>query len=106
MGKQQGKTEVVRQRRAHSQRRRFLIAGIASVVLAGLTAWYFYPRQSSLSAAAPYQGGPRLAVDTELIDFGPVRFDKVVLARFLLRNVGDQPLRVSANPPVEAVEGC
>ena len=107
MGKQKGKTEAVRQRRAHSQRRRFLIVGIASVVLlAGLVTWHFYPRQSPLSAAAPYQGGPRLAVATESIDFGPVRFDKVVLARFLLRNVGDQPLRVSANPPVEVVEGC
>jgi hypothetical protein len=47
-----------------------------------------------------------LAADTELIDFGSVRFNTMVQARFLLRNVGDQPLRIAANPPVETVEGC
>ena len=79
---------------------------VCAVVLAGFVTWYFDPRPSALSAAPVYQGGPRLAVDTELIDFGPLRFNKMVQARFLLRNVGDQPLRIAANPPVEAVEGC
>ena len=107
MGRQKGKTKAVCQRRERTQRRRFLATGIMSVVLlAGLVTWYFYPRPSPLSAAAPYQGGPRLAVDTELIDFGPVRFNKMVRARFLLRNVGDQQLQITANPPLEAVEGC
>jgi hypothetical protein len=107
MGKQKTKTEVARERRARPQRRRLVIAGVVSVaVLAGLATWYFYPRHSPLSAAAPYQGGPRLAVDKALIDFGPVRFEKLVQARFLLRNVGDQPLQIAANPPVEVVEGC
>jgi hypothetical protein len=45
-------------------------------------------------------------VDREEIDLGPVRFDTRVQARFLLRNVGDQPLQLAANPPVEVVEGC
>lgn len=107
MGKQQSKTEAVRERRARAQRRRFLIAGVVSVaVLMGLGTWYFYPRHSPLSAATPYQGGPRLAVDSALIDFGPVRFEKLVQARFRLRNVGDQPLQIAADPPVEVVEGC
>ena len=53
-----------------------------------------------------YQGGPRLAVDRQEIDFGPVRFEKRVQARFRLRNVGDKPLRLTANPRVEVVEGC
>jgi hypothetical protein len=106
MGKQKAKTEIARERRARTQRRRLVIAGVVSVVvLVGLTTWCVYPRRSSLSAATPYQGGPRLAVDTDLIDFGPVRFNKMVQARFLLRNVGDQPLRIAANPPLEAVEG-
>jgi len=107
MGTKKTKTEIARERRTRTQRRRLVIAGVVSVaVLAGLVTWYVYPRHSPLSAATPYQGGPRLAVDTELIDFGPVRFDKLVQARFLLRNVGDQPLQVAANPSVEVVEGC
>jgi hypothetical protein len=45
-------------------------------------------------------------VDKGLIDFGPVRFDRIVKASFRLRNVGDQPLRLALNPQVEALEGC
>jgi hypothetical protein len=56
--------------------------------------------------AAQYTGGPRLWVDSDFIDFGTVRFEKHVTARFRLRNVGDQPLRLASNPPVEVVEGC
>jgi hypothetical protein len=107
MGKQQNKAELARQRRAHLHRRRLVVAGVLSLaVLAGLAIWSFMPRQSPLIAVAPYQGGPRLAVETAEIDFGPVRFEKLVQARFRLRNVGDQPLQIAANPPVEVVEGC
>jgi hypothetical protein len=107
MGKQKTKTEIAREQRAHLQRRRFLIMGVLSVaLLAGLATWYFFPRQSPLRAASQYHGGPRLAVQTDLIDFGPVHFEKMVEARFLVRNVGDQPLQIAANPPVEVVEGC
>jgi hypothetical protein len=107
MRRPQSKTDAARNRRAGVQRRRLLTTGVLSLaVLVGLATWYFYPRQSVLSAAAQYNGGPRLAVDKDLIDFGPVRFEKIVQARFLLRNVGDQPLQIVANPPVEVVEGC
>jgi hypothetical protein len=78
--------------------------GLAVVVGAG--AWLFFQKTSSPIVAAQYQGGPRLAVDTDLIDFGNVRFEKFVKARFRLRNVGDKPLRLPAYPPVDVVEGC
>ncbi len=107
MGKQQSKTEVARQRRVHLHHRRLVVAGVLSLaVLAGLATWSFLPKQRPLNAAALYQGGPRLAVETAEIDFGPVRFEKLVQARFRLRNIGDQPLQIAANPPVEVVEGC
>ncbi len=106
-GKQKSKTAVTREQQARTSRRRVVVSGLISVaILAGLITWYVYPRASPLSGAAVYQGGPRLAVNKELIDFGPVRFDKMVQAHFLLRNVGDQPLQLAANPPLEAVEGC
>jgi hypothetical protein len=45
-------------------------------------------------------------MDKDLIDFGAVRYNQFVEARFQLRNVGDQPLQLPASPPVEVVEGC
>ena len=107
MGKQQSKTALDRERRAADRRRRLLSTGLLSIaLLAGLITWYVYPRQPSVSAAAQYRGGPRLAVEQDAIDFGPVRFEKMVHAVFRLRNVGDQPLTIAANPQVEVVEGC
>jgi len=35
-----------------------------------------------------------------------VRYDKMVQARFRLKNVGDQPLQIATAPRVEVVEGC
>ncbi len=81
-------------------------SAIAVAIVVGVATWYFIPRHSPLSAAPPYRGGPRLAVDKELIDFGDRHFNRFVEARFLLRNVGDQPLKLAVNSPVEAIEGC
>ncbi len=107
MGRQKTRTEEARERRAHARRQRLLAAGLVGVVvLAGVATWHFLQGQSPLSAASTYQGGPRLAVDREEIDFGPVQFEKQVQARFRVRNVGDQPLQIAANPSVEVVEGC
>jgi len=107
VGKQKRKSKPVSKTQTRSSRPRFLIPGaLALAVLVGLATWYLLPRQGPLSDAAQYRGGPRLLVDKELIDFGNVRFDKMVEARFRLRNVGDQPLRLAVDPRVEAVEGC
>ena len=86
---------------------RVLIPGAVVLALAvGIATWLFLPQRSQLSDAAPYHGGPRLAVDKDLIDFGSMRFERMVNARFRLRNVGDEPLRLAVNPQVEAIEGC
>jgi hypothetical protein len=89
------------------RRRRWLLPGILSVsLLAVLTAWLLWPDRSPLADAPKYQGGPRLLVDRQEIDFGQVRFDKFVQARFRLKNVGDRTLQITTGPRVEAVEGC
>ncbi len=86
---------------------RLLIPGAVAVALAvGIATWLFLPPKSHVSDAASYHGGPRLALDKELIDFGTVRFGRMVDASFHLRNVGDQPLRLAMKSPVEAIEGC
>ncbi len=53
-----------------------------------------------------FRGGARLAVDTELIDLGTQPYNRVVEARFQLKNIGDHPLQLPPSPPVEVVEGC
>jgi hypothetical protein len=78
--------------------------GLAVVV--GVAAWFFFQQGSPGPVAPEYRGGPRLRVDRDYVDLGTVRFDSFVTARFSLRNVGDQPLSISANPKVDAVEGC
>ena len=86
---------------------RFLVPGVlAVVVVIGAATWFFLQKSSPPPAAAQYTGGARLWADNDFIDFGTVRFEKFVEARFRLRNVGDQPLRLPANPPVEVAEGC
>ena len=90
-----------------SRRPRLLAPGVVVLALAaGIAAWLLLPQRGHLSDAATYHGGARLLVDKGLIDFGPVRFDRIVKASFRLRNVGDQPLRLALNPQVEAIEGC
>ncbi len=75
-------------------------------VLVGVAAWYYFQQGSAEPVVPEYRGGPRLSVDRDYIDFGTLRFEKFVTARFHLRNVGDQPLRISGSPRVDAVEGC
>jgi hypothetical protein len=76
-----------------------LVAGVAAI-------WAAVPRDGATGEPAMHRGGPRLAIDQELIDFGAVRYNQFVEARFRLKNVGDQPLRLPASPPIEVVEGC
>jgi hypothetical protein len=90
-----------------SSRRRLLVPGLIGLVLVmGVATWFFLQKPAPVSFAAQQTGGPRLLVDKELIDFGPVQFERIVTARFRLRNVGDQPLRLAVDPRVEAIEGC
>jgi hypothetical protein len=107
MGKHKHRPKSSAKTPPRPRRPRFLIPGaLALAVLVGLVTWYLLPRQSPLSDAAQYRGGARLTVDKELIDFGTVRFNKMVDARFLLKNVGDQPLKLAVDQRVEAIEGC
>jgi hypothetical protein len=107
MGKRKGKSKQTPKVQSSSRSSRLLVSGVlAIVVLVGAGTWFFLQRSSPPPAAAQYSGGARLWVDNDLIDFGAVRFEKFVEARFRLRNVGDQPLRLPANPPVEVAEGC
>jgi hypothetical protein len=103
-----GRKKKVRGRRPPEPKRSgaVILAALGVLVLAAVGTWVWLGRQDPLAAAPVYAGGPRLAVDTDTIDFGAVRFEKMVTATFRLKNVGDQTLTLAANPPVEVVEGC
>jgi hypothetical protein len=51
-------------------------------------------------------GGPKLSVDKETIDFGKVKMGKMVQASFKVTNLGDGDLRFLKAPYIEVVEGC
>jgi len=86
---------------------RLLPLGVLGMALVmGLAAWALIPGLGGQSDAGQYRGGARLAVDTDLIDFGTMRYGQFVEARFRLKNVGDQLLRLPASPPIDVLEGC
>ena len=80
-------------------------AAVGLMMLVG-AAWILLPSDSRAGEAPPFRGGARLAVDTELIDLGAQPYNRVVEARFQLRNIGDRPLQLPPSPPIEVVEGC
>ncbi len=107
MAKRKRKSLRVSKECSRRHRLRLLIPGLLGLaVVAAPALWFFVPQKSAFSGVAHYQGGPRLAVDKELIDFGEFRFGRMADASFHLRNVGDQPLRLAMKSPVEAVQGC
>jgi hypothetical protein len=107
MGKRKGKAKSKPKVEPQSRGSKLLVTGLLAVaVLVGGGTWFFLQKSSPTVVAAQYTGGPRLAVDRDFIDFGNVRFEKLVTARFRLRNVGDQPLRLAVDRRVEAIEGC
>jgi hypothetical protein len=107
MGKRKRKTHPKAKGEPTSQKVGLLVPGmLGAAIVAGAATWFFLQKPGGLTGAAQHQGGPRLAVESDLIDFGTVRFERLVRANFRLRNVGDQVLKLPAYPPVEVVEGC
>jgi hypothetical protein len=80
-----------------------LAALIAGAVLLAAVVWLAWPRPS---AAPELQGAPRLKVDRDRADLGPVKLGSWVEVKYLLTNSRDQPIRLTQTPYVEVVEGC
>lgn len=80
-----------------------LIAGAAAllVLIAGVM---LIARQPGLP---PSTGeGARVAVEPEKIDFGQVKVEQQVTARFVVTNQGDDTLQILGQPQVRLVDGC
>jgi hypothetical protein len=82
-----------------------IIAG-AVVLGRGAASGQASPAPAGGEATVPQASGPRLAVDRETIDFGPVKMDTPVTAAFKVRNTGNEPLQVLGEPRVRVLEGC
>jgi hypothetical protein len=87
-------------------KRLFVFGTLSAALVIGLAGGILIPGTGGQSDAGQYRGGARLSVDKDLIDFGVVRYGQFVEARFRLKNVGDQLLRLPSSPPIEVVEGC
>jgi hypothetical protein len=51
-------------------------------------------------------GSPAISVEPAQIDMGDVTLGTQVRADFVVKNLGDQPLKFSKAPYIEIVEGC
>lgn len=79
-----------------------VLAGLALLGAVALLAWAGSARLA-LNASG---GTPSLKANQEKVDLGDVRLGQTVAVAFELTNTGDAPLRFSAAPYVEVVEGC
>lgn len=85
----------------------WLVAGGALLLLVAAGALLVQPWSDDEPEATPQVvGAPRLSVERETVDEGYVKYDIPVRTTFHLSNVGDQPLRILAEPQVQLVQGC
>ena len=78
------------------------------VVLAGLVAacaGSAAPKVEPAPTVGKFTGGPRLAVNDKLVDYGEVPYNREVRAVFQVTNVGDQRLLIR-KVDVKTVQGC
>lgn len=51
-------------------------------------------------------GEPAIEVSNPEVDLGDVKLNEMVEVTYVVRNVGDEPLRIAEVPTVEVLEGC
>ena len=104
----QTKTRI-QERRQKERQRKILIAMLAGGLLLIISGGFF-AKNALENRADPslieVSGQPSLKVDQELIDYGDVKLNTNLTFALELTNVGDQPLKITADPYVEVLEGC
>ena len=85
-----------------------IVAGVAVLAVAGFLLFGNPATASGPSAnfTPEAKGAPRFKADKSKIDLGHIRLGQTVQAAFEITNTGDQPLRFTADPFIEVVEGC
>ncbi len=80
--------------------------GAVLIVVVGFLVWRASALPKKASTPPEVTGSARLKVDRDTIDFGKVQLAQPVRAEFKLKDVGDQPLKITGNPRLELVKGC
>ncbi len=94
-------------RKRRRAQRAWLFLALGGVFLIGAAFFVLRGNQNPKTLATiEVHGAASLKVDKEQVDLGDVQLGQTVKVSFQLTNVGDQPLRFSADPYVEVVEGC
>lgn len=84
----------------------WLALGSAVLLIIGGLSALWASSEAGPAVAPVTSGAPKLVVDQQIIDEGPVKLNTPVRTAFRLRNIGDQPLQIMDEPIVELVEGC
>jgi hypothetical protein len=84
--------------------------GFMPWLLVGLLTMVAIMTMYLLTRSAPYTpevtGRPSGVISQELFDYGDVNGGTWIETVFTLKNVGDQPLNILAEPYVEQIQGC
>ena len=88
-----------------------LLAIVAGVVVLAVAGFVLFGNPAAASGPSANftpeaQGAPRFKTDKTKIDLGSIKLGQTVQAAFEITNTGDQPLRITADPFIEVVEGC
>ena len=98
-----------RSRRNASPLKRYLpqiAIGVGALVVAAAGLLLVTRKGNPQDYVPEYTGGPRIALDQEVYDYGYVELNTVVTTDVEISNVGDQPLRITDTPQVQVLEGC
>lgn len=93
----------------HSRSRLFMSIGlaVAGIILLGFAlSAILQNKNPDLNGENQVKGSPNLMVDQEKIDLGNVSLGQWVTVKFIITNVGDQPLSFTQKPFVEVAAGC
>ena len=82
-----------------------LIAG--GVLLVVLAVFFLRSNDEPQTDFVPQvSGAPAISIEPAQIDMGAVQLGTPVRADFVVKNLGDKPLKFSEDPYIELVEGC
>jgi hypothetical protein len=82
-----------------------VLAGIGLLAVGGAVAVWLGNRPDPNYRPA-VTGAPAIEVDETAFDIGEQKFNVPAEVTYVVRNVGDQTLRILETPPVEVLEGC
>ncbi len=79
------------------------LIGLGLIIVSG---WVILSSRPQVKASIEVKGAPRLKVDQDTINRGDVKLGTPVRDDIRVTNIGDQPLRFTAAPYIEVLEGC